>query len=329
MAEQAASRLINSARLAGDHAPTEEALRGGRLPVENLCLISTAVADRMPAFLANPELLLEAASELAPAQFSTMVKRWRAAADDALARSDAKAQHEAQYLRVSRTLGGMVAVDGLLEPEAGALLFKALDAYELPDPTNGSPRRTASQRRAEALVDMIRAAIDHHNQGGQVPIGLDAVIDLQTFAPDAHAQLAATRCDLDRIGPISRATIERLACDCTVGAVVMRGGSEVLNVGRRTRVVSRAQRRALVHRDGGCAFPGCDRPHRWCDAHHLIPWQRGGPTDLDNLCLLCRRHHVMCHERGWQLARGPDGTLIATPPGPPEPRGPDNLTLAA
>jgi hypothetical protein len=263
-----------------------------------------------------------------PAQFATVAKRWRDAADDALSRADAEAQHDAQHMHASTTLGGMVAFGGLLEPEAGALLLQALDAYEPPDPNDG-PRRRASQRRADAFVDMVRAAIDHHNQGGQVPIGLDAVIDLQTFAPDAHAQLAAMRCDLDRIGPIPPATLERLACDCAVGYVIMRGASEVLNVGRRTRVVSRAQRRALVQRDGGCAFPGCDRPHQWCDAHHLISWQRGGRTDLENLCLLCRRHHVMCHERGWQLARGPDGTLVATPPGPPKPRGPDVYTLAA
>jgi hypothetical protein len=328
MTDTAASQLLNSARLARDHAPTGDALRAGRLPVANLYRIGQVVGERMAAFCADPELLLHPAAEMTPAQFTTVANRWRDAADDALSRSDAAAQHDAQHMYASKTLGSMVAIGGLLAPEAGELLLQALDAYETPDPKDG-PRRRASQRRADAFVDMVCAAIEHHNQGGQVPVGLDTVIDLQTFAPDAHAQLAAMRCDLDRIGPISHATLERLACDCAVGYVIMRGGSEVLDVGRRTRVVSRAQRRALVHRDGGCAFPGCDRPHRWCDAHHLIPWQRGGPTDLDNLCLLCRRHHVMCHERGWQLARGPDGTLIATPPGPPEPRGPDNLTLAA
>jgi HNH endonuclease len=67
--------------------------------------------------------------------------------------------------------------------------------------------------------------------------------------------------------------------------------------------VSPAQRRALTHRDGGCVFPGCDRPEAWCDAHHLVHWTRGGPTDLDNLALLCRRHHVTVHEGGWRIAR--------------------------
>jgi hypothetical protein len=94
----------------------------------------------------------------------------------------------------------------------------------------------------------------------------------------------------------------------------MSGKSEVLDLGRSTRVVSRAQRRALVLRDGGCGFPGCDRPPQWCDAHHLRHWVKGGPTDLWNLVLLCRRHHVLCHEGGWHLARGPDGSLQAYRP---------------
>src|SRR5262249_40403311 len=145
------------------------------------------------------------------------------------------------------------------------------------------PGAPASRRRAGALAAVATAAIDHYNQDARVPVGLDVVADLRSFAPDAHAYLTTMRSDLDRVGPIPPAMLERLACDCEVGHIILRGESEVLNLGRRTRVVSRAQRRALVHRDGGCAFPGCDRPHRWCDAHHLIPWQHGGPTDLNNL----------------------------------------------
>jgi hypothetical protein len=87
-----------------------------------------------------------------------------------------------------------------------------------------------------------------------------------------------------------------------------------LEVGRATRVVQPAQRSALAVRDGGCVFPGCDRPLAWCDGHHLWHWADGGPTDLDNLALLCRAHHRAVHEEGWQLTRGPDGRFTATPP---------------
>jgi hypothetical protein len=98
--------------------------------------------------------------------------------------------------------------------------------------------------------------------------------------------------------------------------------TQPLDVGRTTRVVQPAQRTALAVRDGGCVFPGCDRPLAWCEAHHLVHWLDGGPTDLDNLALLCRAHHRAVHEGGWRLARGPDGWPTATPPHRPHRRQP-------
>jgi hypothetical protein len=90
--------------------------------------------------------------------------------------------------------------------------------------------------------------------------------------------------------------------------------TQPLEVGRTSRVVTAAQRVALVVRDGGCAVVGCDRPPAWCEAHHLVHWLHGGPTDLENLALLCRAHHRALHEGGWRLTRQPDGRLTATPP---------------
>jgi hypothetical protein len=95
----------------------------------------------------------------------------------------------------------------------------------------------------------------------------------------------------------------------------MAGPSVVLDMGRRTRLATPSQRRALAIRDQHCVFAGCDRPADWCDVHHLASWLEGlGLTDLANLVLLCRRHHIMCHEGGWTLTRQPDGTIITQPP---------------
>lgn len=99
----------------------------------------------------------------------------------------------------------------------------------------------------------------------------------------------------------------------------MAGRSEPLDVGRRTPVVSPAMRRAVIVRDRHCRFPGCDRPHTWCDAHHVVHWADGGPTAMLNLVLLCRRHHRMVHQPGGfrlELAEGrpvfrrPDGSVL-------------------
>ena len=124
------------------------------------------------------------------------------------------------------------------------------------------------------------------------------------------------RCELERVGPIPLETAHRLACDSAIRRVVLRGDSEVLDLGRAQRLVSPALRRALVLRDRGCVFPGCDRPPEWCDAHHIIWWERTGTTDRENCCLLCRRHHTMCHEGGWTIERNPDGTYQAHEPPP-------------
>jgi hypothetical protein len=108
--------------------------------------------------------------------------------------------------------------------------------------------------------------------------------------------------------PISPAEARRLACDAQIIPVVLGTGGEVLDIGRASRVVPVGLRRALNLRDGGCRFPGCDRPASWCDAHHIQFWADGGPTNMDNCALLCAYHHTVVHE-GWMIYGNPNGTL--------------------
>jgi hypothetical protein len=108
--------------------------------------------------------------------------------------------------------------------------------------------------------------------------------------------------------------------------VVLSGRSEPLDVGRRTKVVPPSLRRAVIVRDRTCRFPGCDRPHTWCDAHHVVHWADGGPTGLPNLLLLCRPHHRLIHRPGGFRAemhegrpvfRRPDGSMLLEDRAPP------------
>jgi hypothetical protein len=93
----------------------------------------------------------------------------------------------------------------------------------------------------------------------------------------------------------------KLLCDANVIPVVCGGAGEVLDVGRATRTIPTAIRRALIVRDQGCVFPGCDRPPSWTDAHHILYWSRGGHTKLTNLVLLCGHHHEVIHHDAWQV----------------------------
>ncbi len=136
----------------------------------------------------------------------------------------------------------------------------------------------------------------------------------------------APAADMEFSLPISAKAVERLACDCGVTRIVLGSESTVIDVGRAKRTISGPQRKALKVRDGGCTWPGCDRPVSMTEGHHLVHWIRNGPGDLPNLTLLCYRHHWMVHEGGRQIVRTDDGRMLTIPP--PTgferlPRGPD------
>jgi hypothetical protein len=121
--------------------------------------------------------------------------------------------------------------------------------------------------------------------------------------------------ELENGAPISAETARRLACDAFIVAAVLGTSSEVLDIGRLSRAVPRPMRRALVARDRGCAFPGCGRPPRWCQAHHIAHWTRDrGPTCLSNLVLLCGRHHRVIHHEGWEVRIDENGLPVFRPP---------------
>jgi hypothetical protein len=118
--------------------------------------------------------------------------------------------------------------------------------------------------------------------------------------------------------PLPAEHVRRLACDARLIPAVLDGAGVPLELGRARRLVSTAQRHALTVRDAGCAFPGCTRPPSWCDAHHIQHWTDGGPTDLDNLVLLCGEHHRLLHANpdgsGWQVRLGPERRPEFLPP---------------
>jgi hypothetical protein len=126
--------------------------------------------------------------------------------------------------------------------------------------------------------------------------------------------LAKMRCDLDGIGPITTAALEQLKCGATLRRLVMAGDSIVLDMGRKTRLATATQTRAIRIRDGGCTFPGCGRPPRWCDIHHVDDWASGGRTDVARMCCLCRRHQTLIHNSQWTITVEPDGTFRVAHP---------------
>ena len=114
-----------------------------------------------------------------------------------------------------------------------------------------------------------------------------------------HAVTAPAR--LDHAGPLDDATLALLACTPVLRAVTLAPDDAVLDLGRTQRLATPAQNSALAARDRGCVIPGCPTPADACEAHHVIPWAAGGPTDITNLALTCPRPHVETHQGTWTI----------------------------
>jgi hypothetical protein len=199
---------------------------------------------------------------------------------------------------------GWYAVDGTLSPENGAQLHSLLEEFvdrALRAQRDGDPalaQLVPSALRADAVADLVA---QHRRRD---PADLSA--------PDRYrVGLVLNLDDLPEDLPLA-------CCDSGLFRAVINAAGEVLDIGRTTREWTIPIRRGVVLRDGGCVFPGCDRPPSWCDVHHCFEWDHGGPTCVDNGALLCRRHHTFIHAKRWRVviptARGkpvvlrPDGT---------------------
>ncbi|MFK4244596.1 DUF222 domain-containing protein [Micromonospora chokoriensis] len=230
-----------------------------------------------------------------------------AAAAAALAAEDARATRD-RHLTISEQTDGRLRLTGILDAEAAGLLRAAIDP--LSAPAGPDDTRCAGQRRHDALADVCRLALrtgDLPDSGGD-----PAQIVVTTGYDGLTRQLGSGALDIGlRLTPD---TVRRLACDATILPAVLGGAGQVLDVGRQRRLVTGPLRRALVLRDGGCAFPGCDRPPRWCAAHHIHHWADGGPTSLDNAVLLCGHHHRHIHHTDWVVRLGDDEHPEFIPP---------------
>ena len=306
-----ANRLVRTARLARKHDGTGEALAAGTVSAAHVEVLATVVKGRERVFARDEHTLLDIAPTLSVDDSATAAKHWRSAADDELSRIDALHAFEMRSASMHATFGGRLELRGSFDAEGGATVWAAMREYDQPDPLEGAPlpQGTSGQRMADALVRICDEAISRRERVGRRTATVDVVIDVDTLVGSPPSEPRAMRCEIDGIGAVPPIVAQRLACDAAVGRVVMKGESEVLDLGRRTRVASRALRRAVVLRDRHCSFPGCFAPPDWCDVHHCTHWLEGGETSVTNCVLLCRRHHVACHEGGWRLARGPDGSV--------------------
>ncbi|MGN6474022.1 MAG: DUF222 domain-containing protein [Mycobacteriales bacterium] len=211
-------------------------------------------------------------------------------------------QHEGRWLRFTSTFDGMTRFDGMLDPTAAATVQTALQP--LAAPGGELDNRTVGQRRADALLDLAKLALS----SGQLPetAGEPTQVHVTTDIDDLTRQLQpgdTCRSTLNGI-PITPNTVRMLACDAAIIPIVMRGTSEILDLGRTTRTWTRAQRKAAKIRAGQhCEAPLCQAAIARCELHHEDEWAKFGRTDLNNGIYLCTYHHWLTHHTTWTLRR--------------------------
>jgi hypothetical protein len=326
----AASQLVKLARALDTEAdsPTAAALAAGEVNVEQAKVITDAVAP-LPVEhrRAGEEHLLGEAASFGPRELGRLGQRIfeviapEEADKQALAeveRAERRAWHDRGLWLTDIPGTSHVRVTGVLTLEDAATFRAATDPLCAPrtrrrtgNDTDPADTRSPGERRVDAVMEICRLACargqlpDNGGDRPQVIVTIDydslrRQVGAGTFDDGSHLSPAAAR---------------RLACDAGIVPAVLGTASQVLDVGRQARLVTGPLRRALVLRDRGCAFPGCDRPPRWTEAHHVLHWSDGGPTELSNLVLLCGYHHRLIHHSDWQVRINPkDGLPEFLPP---------------
>ncbi len=301
------SMAVSGSRVASRLPGAAAALRAGVLSEEQLGVVRRTVRelpdDVTPSTRIEVEQqLVGEAERFDPCQLGKLAVRIRAHLDpDGVLRSERDAA-EKMELSLTQDVNGVIRVRGRLSAEGAAVVRSALSPLAKPVPK-------ATKRRADALVELARRVLN----GGTLPVegGVRPQVGLTVDIAELRRHTGVV--DLDWGGTVSIQTARRICCDAEVIPIVMRGGSQPLDVGRRQRLVTGPLRRALIAHDRGCVAPGCDRPPEWCDAHHLVHWAKGGATSLDNTALVCGYHHTLLHQGDW-TAHVIDGVPHLIPP---------------
>ncbi|MEV6628220.1 DUF222 domain-containing protein [Amycolatopsis sp. NPDC051106] len=297
--------------------------------------------------------LLSFASEAGHKQVAALGARILAHLDpDGAEPDETEPAKPSRELSLRRKRTGFWELNGRFDDETGArasALFDSLAQRHSPD--EGPDLRSPLERYGDAFSDAVDLAYnspdlpmqagerahvmvvvslaDLKSSIGQAMLGDTGTISAaglsvqnSTVSNAAAGQAALSalpssgvgRALLGDLGIISAAEARIHACDCKLIPAVLGTESEPLDLGRHHRLVSTSLRRALYLRDRGCAFPGCHRPPRHCQGHHVRHWADGGPTELGNLVLLCAHHHRLLHRSGWQVRIATDGLPEFLPP---------------
>lgn len=261
----------------------------GRISTDQARHLFRAAEGVPDAYPESEERLVDIVEGLDAIDTGKAVEYWRQSVDGPR-EIDLETQFVRRGVSLSRSHGGMRRIDGWMSNTAGEALEAAIEA-NMPPPRDGDTR-TPRQRRHDALENLCRDWLDNGTTphvGGEKP-HISLISDLgalQGIAGGTHETINGDVLDID--------TLRMIGCDCSITRIVLGPDSEVLDVGRKTRVWTAAQRRAIIARDRHCQGPGCRAKAKHCDIHHEDHWADGGETTTEKGKLFCRPCHTMEH----------------------------------
>ncbi len=302
------------------NAPVKDAVLSGELPVRTAAVV-VAEADKLRPLLvddAEPTVLdglISMAVKHGPRGCRMLRPRILAeyGLDGELQRDQDAAKRFVSLSQPRVDELGLAEYRLTLDPEGRAVLEAALGPLSAPKPIEGErDLRSSDRRRGEALVQLVRHAV---SAADATPKGVKAqlfvTVDLETLRNGliGAGETLGGGAAGELLAP---ETVRRLACDALIIPTVLGSAGEVLDLGYQVRLFTAAQTRRLWLRDRFCTYPGCDLPGQWCDAHHLVHWADGGPSDMANAALLCERHHTIVHSRRYagRLVEDDTGTRV-------------------
>jgi Domain of unknown function (DUF222) len=312
-----AHRMLQLMRQLRSLPVTEEAFANGMLAASQASVIVANVTDKTIDLFADAEPeLVPLLAEVSVDQTGRIMKEWAARANAAVdADNGTDPEPETDHLHFSPLMDGRFQLDGQLSGDNAKVFDEALGVC-LPELVEGEPILPYSQRQAAALVEMARRALRNVLSPARRSTEMTVLIDFNDYVNGGIARYAdGTTLAPDRV--------KRLLCDAQLTFIVQGEQHEPLWMSRTVRSATPAQWRALIARDRHCAFPGCTVKPIWCEAHHVLEYDRDhGPTDIDNMALLCSGHHTTVHKPGWTAKMDPGQYLVITKPDGHVLRGP-------